>query len=345
MILALTAPGVALAGAEDATTIAALAVVIGVFSTVSRHPLLQLVPALLGTAGLLILGGAMAIASYDTLSQGDLIGLTLQYVGTLLLTILAATWVRAQREVRTARAAEDRAVAREHHAMVHAALARERANMARELHDIAAHHLSAIAVLAAAVERQIVTDPAAATEAVVKVRAQSTATLSDLRRLIGLLREPGSGDTLGPEALGSLPELVARVAATGVDVQFTADGRQFVADGQDDPGRGVGPLAQLAAYRAVQEALANAARHAPGAACEVDLDARAPHAVIVTVRNGRPCAPAASSSNGPSRGGYGLLGMRERAQLTGADLKAGPTDDGGWQVTMRLPREPVAAAP
>src|SRR5690606_7896237 len=107
---------------------------------------------------------------------------------------------------------------------------------------------------------------------------------------------------------------------------------------------GVGPLAQLAAYRTVQESLANALRPAPGAPCVVTL-ASDEDAVAVTARN-EPAGPAAGRGPTAARlggsGGFGLLGMRERAELTGSDLRYGPTPDGGWEVVLRLPRDRTA---
>ncbi|WP_139980409.1 sensor histidine kinase [Nocardioides litoris] len=337
--LAAVAPIVALAGAEDATSITSLAVVVGVFSGVARHGLRPLLPALVLAGLLLVTGGALATTSYGTATAAAVAGALLQYGGTLLLTLLAASWIRAQREVRDARAAEDRAVLREQDALLHAAVARERTAMARELHDIAAHHLSAIALLAAAVERQVDRDPETAKQGAAQVRRQSRDVLRDLRRLVGLLREQGAAGDVRPETLASVRDLVAAVAASGVEVSVTERG--------DDPGRDVGPLAQLAAYRAVQEALANAARHAPGAACSVVVDGEHTEVVVVTVRNGPPPAVADVPTDHVTSGtgGHGLLGMRERAQLTGSEVSAGPTDDGGWSVVVRVPREPAGVAP
>jgi signal transduction histidine kinase len=99
---------------------------------------------------------------------------------------------------------------------------------------------------------------------------------------------------------------------------------------------GVGPLAQLAAYRTVQEALANAALHAPSAPCTVTIDDRDPTRVVIRVENAPAAAPAAPTS--PS-GGNGLRGMRERADLVGARLQTGPTATGGWLVELALGRE------
>nr|WP_286189620.1 histidine kinase [Sanguibacter hominis] len=203
--------------------------------------------------------------------------------------------------------------------------------MARELHDIAAHHLSGIAVMSAAIERQVTTDPAAAQEGVRQVRSQSTAVLRDLRRLVGLLREDDAAE-LGVEALAGVAELVAHASARGVPVELVT----LPAGGGPTLAAGIGPLAQLTAYRLVQESLANASRHAPGAPCVVTLDGRDPAAVVVSVRNDAAAIPPERDTSG----GFGLVGMRERAALTGAELSYGPEVDGGWDVTLRLPRDP-----
>jgi len=169
------------------------------------------------------------------------------------------------------------------------------------------------------------------------VREQSTAMLRDLRSLVGLLREgpvdPAPAAVTRQESLSGITGLVEAARATGADVRLTVLDR---ADGRPLGGE-VGPLAQLAAYRTVQEALANAARHSPGARCEVVVDARDPAAVLVTVENAAPALPPSPAAT--SGGGFGLVGMRERAELTDARLETGPTADGGWLVSLSLPTQ------
>jgi len=244
---------------------------------------------------------------------------------------LVALLVASRRAVARSREQELAALARERDALVREARAQERTAMARELHDIAAHHLSGIAVMSAAIERQVTTDPAGAQEGVRQVRSQSTAVLRDLRRLVGLLREDDAAE-LGVEALAGVAELVAHASARGVAVELVT----LPAGGGPTLAAGIGPLAQLTAYRLVQESLANASRHAPGAPCVVTLDGRDPAAVVVSVRNDAATTPPELDTSG----GFGLVGMRERAALTGAELSYGPEVDGGWDVTLRLPRDP-----
>ncbi|OIH95634.1 hypothetical protein BIU90_01015 [Curtobacterium sp. MCBA15_001] len=299
---------------------------------VRRWPALALAGALVATAS-----AVNAVVALDTplglaVGQG-----VLQAVGTVGLPLLATLVVRSRREVRSARTAE-------RHAMVDATLARERAAMARELHDIAAHHLSGIALMAGVVDRQIDTEPDKAHAGVRQVREQSTAVLDDLRRLVGLLRDDTAAGR-SVETFAALPALVERAA---VDARYTV-----LTDDPDAPvGAGVGPLAQLAAYRTVQEALTNAARHAAGSVCTVQVDDRSPDTVTVVVHNDRPGRQADGRPGRPVDGrpdgraassGFGLVGMRERAELVGATLSHGPAADGGWDVRLVLPRDGGAA--
>lgn len=292
-----------------------------------RWPALVAAAALVGTGVTISMGVVFGAPLAAAVGQG-----LLQAVGVVALPLLAALVVRSRREVGSARRDEQRALVGEREAMVDATLARERAAMARELHDIAAHHLSGIALMAGVVDRQIDTDPEQAHAGVRQVRDQSSAVLDDLRRLVGLLRDDSAAAERSVETFVTLPELVAR---TPGDVSFTV--LRPPGSGDDGAyGAGVGPLAQLAAYRTVQEALANAAMHAPGTRCSVQVDDRSPEQVTVAVHNDPPsAAPVAGSS----AGGFGLLGMRERAELVGAAVTAGPAADGGWDVRLVLPRE------
>ena len=305
-----------------------LAVVVAVYRSVVTVPLarvravLVLVLVLLGVAAgvdaarvedapLLVLGAAAA--------QAFAVG---------ALGVVPALVVASRRAVVAAQAGELRALAREQDALLATALATQRTEMARELHDIAAHHLSGIALMASAIDRQIGTDPEAARRGLREVRDQSRVVLTDLRRLVGLLRDDDGAETAAL-TLASIPDLATGPGAVaGVTVELRA--------GAGPLGAGVGPLAQLAAYRTVQEALANARTHAPGAACRVVVDDSAPDAVVLTVRND---APAVEPEPQTGHGGHGLRGMAERAALVGADLRHGPTPDGGWEVRLRVPRD------
>ncbi|WFE30386.1 histidine kinase [Solwaraspora sp. WMMD791] len=257
--------------------------------------------------------GSSAMSNLGAFAVGNYVATRRSYVQ--LLRLQAAEVVRTQQ------------------AKVRAAIGAERTQMARELHDVAAHHLSGMVVQAAAVHRLIDRDPAAAKEGVAWIRSQGKETLDNLRLVVGVLRGtpgdradeasgPGGGNVPVP-GLGVLGELVRTARDLGTPVEFDVDGVP----------RPVPPIADVALYRMVQESLSNARQHAPGASVRVVLR-YLPREVAVSVRNAPPArrpAPAARASSG-----VGLVGMRERAQLIGARFAAGPTADGGWSVTATL---------
>jgi signal transduction histidine kinase len=200
------------------------------------------------------------------------------------------------------------------------AVAAERARVARELHDVVAHSVSIIAVQAGAAEALIESDPERARAHIGAVRRTAGEAMTEMRRLLGVLREDEAVYAPQP-TLGDLERLVADVRSTGVPVELVREG-----DG--------GPLpagVDLAAYRIVQEALTNVRRHAGAAPTRVVVR-RTPDAVDLEVVNGAPDGPG----EGPG-GGQGLVGMRERVRLYGGSLDAGPSDGGGYAIHARLP--------
>ena len=218
----------------------------------------------------------------------------------------------------------------EHHAtLTRSAVAAERTRMARELHDIAAHHLTGLVVQAGAAERLVDVDPERAKESLRSVRSQGRETLDSLRSIVGILRETGDDATGPPRCPGCATwRLVAAARAAGTVVDERVEGELPT----------LAPLADVTAYRTVQEALANARRHAPGAGVQLTTTVR-PGRLVVVVENAVPRGPASSAP-----AGYGLVGMRERAALVGGLLEAGPTRSGTWRVLLELPVARAAAA-
>ena len=253
--------------------------------------------------------------------------------GLLIAAASAAvgSWValrrRHDRDV-LARAAESL----EHQAALsRAAVAAERTRMARELHDVAAHHLTALVVQAGAAERLVDLDPERAKDSLRGIRLQGRETLDALRSIVGILRQGSDGEggeagTAPVPGLADLPELVAAARTAGTEVEERATG---VAPA-------LAPLADVTAYRTVQESLANARRHAPGSAVTLTTEA-GPAGITITIENALPAAVPTTTP------GYGLVGMRERAALVGGRLEAGPTGSGTWRVRLELPVEPVPA--
>lgn len=233
-------------------------------------------------------------------------------------------------------ALRDRAdlAARERAHEVERELTQVRTAMARELHDIAAHHLSGIIVGAQAASALITTEPDRSRQLLRTVQQDARTTLADLRRTVGLLRsdeDHGSGSLAQPPPLPALkrvPALVHSAQGRGQLVDLRVDG---------DPRR-LGPLAETAGYRMVQESLANAARHAPGAVSDVHIQ-YLPALVRITVHNGAAQAATAAPAAAPTDSGYGISGMQERADLVGGQLSTARLSGGGWRNVLEIPLE------
>jgi len=217
------------------------------------------------------------------------------------------------------------------------ALLEERQRIARELHDVVAHHMSVIAIQAEAAPYKTADPPPELVESFGEIRASALAGLSELRRVLGVLRTSGQ-DTAPQPGLVDLDALLDSSRSGGVSVTVTCSGNPVpLPEGVD-----------LSAYRIVQEALSNAMRHAPGSHVQVNVAYR-PDALALEVRNdvGPQAVPVlvASGDGAAGGGGHGLVGMRERATMLGGSLDAGPTGDGGFRVSAVLPVSSPEEAP
>jgi signal transduction histidine kinase len=284
--------------------------------------------ALFESAGLVVVSFLPGQSAAPSVA-GQLVSGVLTYAASALFGAYIATRrqnaglerLRAADAIETQRARAD------------AAIGLERSRMARELHDIAAHHLSGMVVQAAVVERLIDRDPQAAKEAAAWIRAQGRETLHNLRLVVGALRGPG-GDDLDEGApvpgLAVLDRLVRTARELGTPVELVRDGEPME----------LPPIADVTFYRVVQEALANVREHAPGAPARIILRYGTAD-VSLEIENAARPAPDRPRVNR----GFGLAGMQERAQLIGAALDAGPTPSGGWRVSLRLPLDGETTSP
>ena len=201
----------------------------------------------------------------------------------------------------------------------------ERARIARELHDIVAHNVSAIVVQAGAGQRLADRDPDSAAEVFTAIAESAESARTEIDRLVELLSDPVPSS--GEPDLTIVEELVQRAAATGLSVEC-----RLAAEYRDLPGP-----ARDVAYRVVQESLTNALKHAPGSAVQIDLS---PVPVGLALRVVNTVSLAAGSGLESSGGGHGLLGMKERVIAWGGKFSAGPTPSGGWAVEAILPFRP-----
>jgi len=218
-------------------------------------------------------------------------------------------------------------------------LLEERTRIARELHDVVAHHMSVITVQADSAPYRIggLSDEARAEFASIAAGARES--LTEMRRLLSVLRSDGSRGELAPQpGLDRVQQLVEATVRAGLpaELSLAAEVREAVERGD------VPQAVDLSAYRIVQEALANVVRHAPGARTQVSVTARDGHLTVLVV-NAPPREPGSPLEVAGT--GHGLVGMRERVRLTGGTLDTGPLPDGGFRVAARLPLPPSEPPP
>ncbi len=239
-------------------------------------------------------------------------------------TVLAGLIVRSRRGSR-----EELAVAERRH-KGERALLEERQRIARELHDVVAHHMSVIAIQAEAAPYKITDPPPELVESFADIRTSALSGLSELRRVLGVLRSD-KPDTEPQPGLDDLDSLLESARNAGLTVKSEINGtRRPLPDGVD-----------LSGYRIVQEALSNAMRHAPGSTVQVGLFYGEAALVIEVRDDGGSSGASAPAGRGGGQseygGGHGIIGMRERAAMLGGHLRAGPAGDGGFLVTAALP--------
>ncbi|GGU92962.1 hypothetical protein GCM10010260_29690 [Streptomyces filipinensis] len=199
-----------------------------------------------------------------------------------------------------------------------AVLAEERAQLAREMHDVVSHQVSLIAVRAGAL--QVATQDAEAKQAAATIRRLSVQTLNELRHMVNVLRGSHNRPTeLTPQP--SLTDLRRLIDTSGIDTELTTD----------LPGD-LPPTLQRAVYRTIQEALTNVRKHAPGATADVRACFEG-DTVRVTISNTAPTRPALPLPSAH----YGLIALHQRAALLGGTVTCGPTPDGGYRLRLELP--------
>ncbi|WP_083260118.1 sensor histidine kinase [Cellulosimicrobium cellulans] len=271
-----------------------------------------------------VLGGAVTFGASGPAYAGQVLGLLLNALVSYLGAALVGEYVATRRSLLAGLRDRVRQAEREREVLAAQAVLEERGRMARELHDVAAHHLSGIVVQAAAAERLVDADPERAKESLRRIRAQGRETLDNMRLVVGILRGPGTAEGVPQPTLDDVPALLADARDAGAVVQDTTRGEPWE----------LPPAAQLTVFRVLQEALSNARRHGTGRAVEV-LREYGPAELVLTVRNTVP--PDAARSDG-ARPGHGIIGMSERAAMVGGTLAAGPAPDGAWRVRLTVPR-------
>jgi signal transduction histidine kinase len=212
------------------------------------------------------------------------------------------------------------------------AVLEERTRIAREMHDVVAHHMSLIAVQAETAPYRLSELTESAMEEFSSLSSHAREALSDMRRLLGALRNEGPAERAPQPRLNDVPELVAASQRAGVDISLTMPELNTAAS----------PGVELCAYRIVQEALSNANRHALGSEIFVVVEGH-DDALHLRVRNGPGLAPPAAP--GVARAGHGLVGMSERVAMLGGNLVAQEDPEGGFVVAAVLPLRSTLVSP
>ena len=309
-----------------------LAVVLGVSANEALVPLLAPLVAIysLGAHGSvpgILAGGGAALAAYSVANAGEAGAEASDFVLAAVMVLGALVVGRAVRvmgfetdmlEARTSQ------LEREGDEQAQAAVAEERARIARELHDVIGHSISVMGVQAGAVRRLLAPEQARERDALLAVERVGRDAVEEMHRLLGFLRSNGERvSPATPLTLQRVEDLVAEMRRSGLEVDLHVDGQL------DDLSAG----RALAAFRILQEALTNVLRHAPGAGVSASLRRTAAELRIEVVDDGG----ARPADTRPDGGGQGLVGMRERAALYGGTLEAGPRAGRGFMVVARLP--------
>ena len=300
----------------------------------------------------IVLGVAILVAVYSVAAYGDrwvsLAGLAAAEVGSVAVQltpgrfqaptvvsnalVIGAAWLLGHfvgvRRAYTARLEERTAEleqAREE--LARRAVTEERLRLARELHDVVAHAMSVIAVQSGVGAHVANTQPKEAAKALAAIEATSRAALTELRRLLGVLRQDSEpqGDLTPVPGLADLDTLLAEVSKAGLGVRLRVEGTPSPLPAGVD----------LSAYRIVQEALTNVVKHAGPARAQVVVGYGDREVTVEVTDDGRGIG--ALAGDGRAGVGHGLIGMRERVTAFDGDLEAGPRPGGGFRVAARLP--------
>jgi signal transduction histidine kinase len=303
---------------------AGVAYLIAVYSVATHRGLATSLP--LGVLGLVTYAVSMAVQGYR-----------FWQMASNAVLFVGVWWVGRSQRLRRAYLdeleARARRLERAREADSRAARAEERSRIARELHDVVAHHVSVMTVQAGAARRILHRDPEAVQDALATIEQMGRTALGEMRRLVGVLRteaEPARSELSPQPGVHDVSGLVEQLRETGLQVQLWIEGES----------RALSPGVDLAAFRLVQEALTNTLKHAgPQARAWVRIQYADRQLEIDVEDDGRGLVAGLGRPGGAGGNGHGLMGMRERVALYGGDLRIGPRSGGGFEVRARFPLE------
>ena len=297
----------------------------------SQQRLRAWIALLLAGAGLFVIASVSILDTPDGYSFSSAASMGSWLISTTVIGVFVRNRQRifADSEQRAAEAEADRIAATQQ------AVARERSRIAREMHDVVAHGMSVIAVQAAAAQEIVHTDPDKAAQVMGRIENVGRQSLNEMRRMLGVLRntEDDAVPSLEPQpSLADIEAMVERSTDAGVATSLVVVGQE----------REVAPGIELAAFRIVQEALTNVLKHAgQSASATVTIGYDLDDLTIEIVDDGRGAVSALSNTGG----GNGLIGMRERVEIYGGELSAGPRTGGGYVLRAVLPTDDAERRP
>ena len=270
----------------------------------------------------------IAAAVSDSMDHLSLLLRTIGPFFWLLLPLAAGTMTRLRRAYLEATQARAEHAERTREEEARLRVTEERMRIARELHDVVAHHLALANAQAGTAEHLALVNPPQTKQILHDLTGTTSSALRELKATLGLLRQTGDEGSAPPEpapGLARLPELVSSCASAGITVTVATEG-------EPQP---LSPGVDLTAFRIVQEALTNVTKHAATQTAHVRFVYSGTRLLITVTDEGPPAAAAPEPVKG-----FGVMGMRERAHSIGGELRAGPRPEGGFEVSTALPLRP-----
>lgn len=280
-------------------------------------------------AGVALLEGAAVVAA---LSAGNAL-----LSWTTLSSLVLATWftgyyVRTRRSYLASLVSRAERLERERDTQAQLGASAERARIAREMHDIIAHNIAVMIALADGATYTVADNPGQAATLMSDVSATGRSALTEMHRLLGVLRQPAEPGHAPQPTLADIDTLLAAVRAAGLPTRLTVTGQPPA----------LPPSMQLALYRIIQEALTNTLKHSTAGSARVELTYRPDGVALELTDDGQPRAKPGGGPDAEPSAGHGITGMRERAAVFGGEVSAGPGRGGGWRVHTMLYLHPEA---
>jgi signal transduction histidine kinase len=274
-------------------------------------------------AALALLEGAAVVVA---LSAGDAL-----LAWTVSSSLVMATWftgyyARTRRSYLASLVSRAERLERERDTQAQLAASAERARIAREMHDIIAHNIAVMIALADGATYTVAGNPGQAATLMGEVSATGRSALTEMHRLLGVLRQPAGPGHAPQPTLADIDNLLAAVRAAGLPTRLTVTGQPPA----------LPPSIQLALYRIIQEALTNTLKHSAAASAQVQLTYRPDGVALEVTDDGQPRARPVNAPDAEPPAGHGITGMRERAAVFGGEVSAGPGPGGGWRVHTML---------